>query len=142
MTYAAQSDLVTRYGFDLLVELTDRGEEPTGEIDAQVVEKAASGAAALIDGHLQGRYKLPLSETPPLLREVAEALTIYKLHRFAPSDKIGDEHKAALTTLDKIARGIVKLPIAGVEPATKPGNGVRVADRERPLTAASLKGFI
>lgn len=142
MTYAAQDDLVTRYGSDLLIELTDRSEEPTGQIDTAVVEKAATGTDALIDGYLQGRYQLPLVETPPLLREVAEALTIYKLHRYAASDMIADQHKAALTTLEKIAKGIVKLPIAGVEPAAKPGNGVRVTDRERPLTASSLKGFI
>ena len=142
MTYATQNDLVTRYGIGLLVELTDRAEEPTGEIDAQVVEKAASGTDALIDGYLQGRYVLPMSATPPLVRELAEAITIYKLHRYTPSEKIVDEHKAALVTLDKVAKGVVRLPIAGVEPAVKPGKGVRVTDRERPLTAASLKGFI
>lgn len=142
MTYATQPDLVTRYGSGLLVELTDRGEEPTGEIDGLVVDKAASGTDALIDGYLQGRYVLPLAETPPLIRELAEAITIYKLHRFSPSEKIEDEHKAALVILDKVAKGIVRLPVAGIEPAVKPGNGVRATDRERPLTAASLKGFI
>ncbi|UWQ31337.1 DUF1320 domain-containing protein [Leisingera sp. M527] len=142
MAYAAQDDLVTRYGQDLLVELTDRGEEPTGEIDADVVAKAISGTDALIDGHLQGRYVLPMAETPPLIRELAEQITIYKLHRYTPSELIKDEHKAALATLEKIAKGTVRLPVAGVEPATQPGNGVRVTDRERPLTAKNLKGFI
>ncbi|QBR36034.1 DUF1320 domain-containing protein [Leisingera sp. NJS201] len=142
MAYAAQDDLVTRYGQDLLVELTDRGEEPTGEIDADVVAKAISGTDALIDGHLQGRYVLPMAETPPLIRELAEQITIYKLHRYTPSELIKDEQKAALATLEKIAKGTVRLPVAGVEPATQPGNGVRVTDRERPLTALNLKGFI
>ncbi|MDE4175798.1 DUF1320 domain-containing protein [Phaeobacter sp. PT47_59] len=142
MAYTTQDKLIARYGESLLVELTDRAEVPTGLIDAATVTDAIGGAAALIDGHLQGRYTLPLSETPPLIEEVAEAIAIYRLHRYSPEEKIKDEYKDALSTLGKISDGKIRLPIQGVEPATKPGNGVRVTDRERPLTAANMKGLI
>ncbi len=142
MPYTTQDKLIDRYGESLLIELTDRAEVPTGQIDAAVVTGAITGAAALIDGHLQGRYVLPLSETPPLIEELAEAITIYKLHTYSPAEKIKDEYKDAKETLDKISAGKVRLPVQGVEPVTQPGNGVRVNDRERPLTPDNLKGFI
>ncbi|UWQ31289.1 DUF1320 domain-containing protein [Leisingera sp. M527] len=142
MAYTTLGKLAKRYGDSLLIELTDRADEPTGQIDDTVVVGAIEGADALIDGHLQGRYVLPLAVTPPLIEELAEAIVIYKLHTYSPEGKIKDEYKEAKETLDKISSGRVRLPVAGVEPATQPGNGVRVTDRERPLTAKNLKGFI
>ncbi|WP_027237249.1 gp436 family protein [Leisingera caerulea] len=142
MTYSTQDKLIKRYGESLLIELTDRAEVPTGQIDPTVVTDAITGAAALIDGHLQGRYVLPLSETPPLIEELAEQIAIYKLHLYEPDAKKVEEYKDAKATLRQIAKGEVRLPVQGVEPATQPGNGVRVNDRKRPLTPDNLKGFI
>lgn len=142
MTYASQSDLVDRFGTAMLVDLTDRADVATGEIDAAVVARALADTDAAIDGYLKGRYALPLPTTPPLLRDIAIAIAIYKLHRDAVGEKIRQDYVDAEKKLLLIAGGSIRLDVAGAEPEASGTNGVRVTDRERPLTAESLKGYI
>ncbi|MVO16851.1 gp436 family protein [Parasedimentitalea huanghaiensis] len=142
MAYTTLAQLNDRYGERLVIELTDRDEAPTGVTDTDTVDQAIEGAAAQINGYLQGRYALPLAETPPLIKDLAEAIAIYRLHIYSASDKIEAEHKAAVAALRDIGNGTIRLPIAGVEPKGSGGTGVRITDRERPLTAQNLKGFI
>jgi phage gp36-like protein len=142
MSYASQADLVERYGAPMLIDLTDRASPPADAIDAAVVSRALDDADASIDGYLLGRYILPLTSTPPVLRDLAQAIAIYKLHRDTVSDKIGSDYTSALKTLALIASGTVRLNVAGVEPAASGATGVRTTDRDKPLTTDSLKGFI
>lgn len=142
MTYTSLDQLETRFGKRLLVDLTDRSDEPTGEIDAQIVSGAITSAQALIDGFLVNHYALPLVEVPELISSLAEALVIYDLHVYEASEKIQAGEKSARKTLAQIADGTVGLPIAGKEPATKSTNDVRFTQRERPMVASSMKGFI
>jgi phage gp36-like protein len=142
MTYASQSDLVERFGEPMLMQLTDRADPPTNEIDAGVVTRALEDTDAAINGYLLGRYLLPLASTPPLLRDLAQAIAIYKLHRDTASDKISNDYASALKTLALISSGTVRLNVAGIEPETSGASGVRTTDRERPLTAENMKGFI
>ncbi len=142
MSYASQADLVERFGTDLLVDLTDRASPPTGEIDADVVTRALEDTDAMIDGYLKGRYKLPLSSTPPLLRDLAQAIAVYKLHRDTVADKIRTDYTDALKMLALISAGSVRLDVEGVEPESSGATGVRTTDRERPLTPENMKGFI
>lgn len=142
MTYATTQQLIDRYGAQMLVGLTDRGEVATREIVQDVVDRALADADALIDGYLGGRYALPLASTPPLVVDIAQRLAIWNLHTSSTDEKIEADHKAAMATLKDIAAGSVRLPVAGVEPASSGASGVVVTDRERPFTAANLKGFI
>lgn len=142
MPYATQAQLSDRFGADLLVRLTDRGPLPTGEIDSDVVARALADADALIDGYLAARYQLPLATVPALVVDLALAIAVYKLHVFQPDPKIEADHKAALSTLRDIARGDIRLAVAGVEPVTSDGGGAVVTDRERPFTADKMTGFI
>jgi phage gp36-like protein len=142
MTYASQADLVDRYGTDMLVDLTDRATPPAGAIDAAVVERALNDTDAQIDGYLLGRYLLPLATTPVVLRDIAQAMAIYKLHRDTVADKIAADYKSALDTLKQVASGAIRLNVAGAEPASSGASGVRTTDRERDMTPGNLRGFI
>ena len=142
MTYATLQQLSDRYGEEMLVLLTDRADVATGLIDAAVINRALADTDAMIDGFLKGRYILPLSETPPLLADIAQMISIWKLHRHQPNEKIEKDYKEAMSLLDRIATGKIRLPIDGAEPATSGGSGARITDRARPLTAENLKGFI
>ncbi|WP_316171043.1 DUF1320 domain-containing protein [Bradyrhizobium sp. SZCCHNRI1058] len=142
MSYAAQSDLVARYGTPMLIDLTDRADPPAGTIDAAVVTQALADADAAIDGYLLGRYSLPLATTPALLKDLAVPIAVYKLHRDTVSDKVRADYLDALKTLSQIASGAVRLAVAGIEPAASGASGVRTTDRARPLTPENLKGFI
>lgn len=142
MTYATQADLVERFGEQMLIDLTDRADPPAGSIDAGVVADALADTDAMIDGYLLGRYLLPLASTPTLLKDLAKAIAIYKLHRDSASDKIRDDYTNALKMLKQIADGDVRLNVAGVEPASSGATGVKVTDRPRDFTPDNLKGFI
>lgn len=142
MTYASAQQLEDKFGIRLLVDLTDRADPPAGEADADVLGRALADADAVIDGYLAARYQLPLETVPPLVSDIASAIAIYKLHTFSPDPKIEEDHKYALRTLELIARGTVRLPVAGIEPKGTGGTTARVTDRERNLTQDNMKGFI
>ena len=79
MPYNDLAKLTARFGEDLLLQLADR--DGSGAVDAGVVDGAIADTDAVIDGYLAGRYKLPLASTPPMLADLAAAITIYKLQR-------------------------------------------------------------
>ena len=142
MAYTSQSDLIDRYGARMLELLTDRASPPAGAIDGAVVDAAIAGAEAVIDGYLASRYALPLASVPALISEIAEAIAIWKLHPAAPDPKIEADYRAAMKLLADIASGTVRLQVAGVATEETGGTGARLTDRERPLTADNMKGFI
>ena len=142
MAYATAQQLEDKFGTRLLVDLTDRADPSTGMIDGDVVGRAITDAEATIDGYLAARYVLPLATVPPLVTDLALALAIYKLHTYSPDPKFTDDYKMAIRTLEQISRGMIRLPVAGIEPKGTGGGGARVTDRERPLSAGSMKGFI
>lgn len=142
MTYATQAMLVKRFGERTLVTLTDRGDVPTGQIDADLVAQELANTDAVINGYVGNRYRLPLDPTPELVTDLALSIAIYKLHVYAPDPKVKDDYDQAIRTLGHIADGKVKLDAAGVEPASSGASGVQFIDRERPLTPESMRGFI
>lgn len=103
MTYCTQADLVREFGAEELVQLTDRADPPTGQIDAQRVSDAIDDATAEINTYLAGRYTLPLASTPTVLRRVAVDLARYYLYV-----DIREDHPAALRYARqvKLLRGI------------------------------------
>jgi len=143
MPYATLQQLVDKHGERMLIELTDRADPPTGEIEEDVVARELANADAMIDGYLAARYKLPLAELPALLVPIAQAITIYKLHVYSAPEKIAEDYKSAVADLDRIAKGTIRLPgAAGIEPPSSGASGVQTNDRERPFTEGNLKGFI
>lgn len=143
MPYATLDNLTDRFGADMLVGLTDRSQPATGVIDAAVVDRALADADAMVDGYVGGRYVLPLAEVPPLIADIARTIAIWKLHTYKPDDKITEDYKDALRILRDISDGKITLNVASNSaPATVEGNGARLTDRERPLTAENLKGYI
>jgi phage gp36-like protein len=142
VSYTSLQDLIDRYGERLLLQVSDRAEPPAGVIGADEVDRALSDADAVIDGYLAGRYVLPLATVPPQLPPIAQAIAIYKLHVFQPEQKIADEYKDAIADLVRISNGVIRLPVAGVEPVSAGGEGVETIDRERDFTPENLRGFI
>lgn len=141
-SYTDLARLTARYGAAMLLRATDRAEDATGTIDAAVVQKACDDATALIDGYLAARYALPLVTVPPLIAAVAEDVAIWRLHPYETDPKLRADYEAALRTLRDIGTGIIRLPAPGLDLPGTGGTGAQYTDRERPLTADNLKGFI
>ena len=125
----------------MLIRLTDRGEVATETIDTDVIDRALADADAVINGYL-GRYALPLAATPPLIADLAQAIAIWKLHVYEPDPKIKADYDQALKSLAQISSGVIQLDLDGAEPEGAGGTGVEITDRDRPLTEATMKGFI
>ncbi|EDQ34294.1 Mu-like prophage protein gp36 [Hoeflea phototrophica DFL-43] len=142
MDYCTQIQLEARYGEALLVEISDRADVPTGTIDAELITRAITDATALIDGYLAGRYQLPLATIPALVTDLAQRIAIYYAHSNVASEKISKDYEAALRQLKDIASGLIKLDAGGAEPAGSGASEVRTNDSERPLSAATMKGYI
>lgn len=142
MDYCTQDELENRYGTALLTEISDRADVPTGTIDTDLITRAITDAAALIDGYLAGRYQLPLATVPALVTDLAQRIAIYYAHTNVASDKIGKDYEAALRQLKDIASGLIKLDAGGAEPEGSGASEVRTNDPERPLSAKTMKGFI
>lgn len=142
MSYASLAQLTARYGERLLLQVADRADPPAGAIDAGVVAPVLLDTDAVIDGYLAGRYVLPLAAIPPQLPPIAQSIAIYRLHVYEPEKKIADEYQAAIADLVRIANGVIRLPVAGVEPASSGASGVETIDRERNMTPENMRGFI
>lgn len=142
MPYATLQQLTDRYGAAMLIGLTDRGQPASGVMDEAVINRALADADALIDGYLAARYALPLAQIPALIASLAQSITIWTLHAYAPDPKIEADYKDALRALRDISSGAIRIPVAGLDPQGTGGSGARITDRERPLTADNLKGFI
>lgn len=142
MAYTSLDQLKSRYGEGFLISLTDRGEVATGAIDTDAVDQAIVDADAMIDGYLKGRYVLPLADVPALVSSLSRAISLYNLHIYDAPEKITADYEKALRQLKEIAQGVITLDVAGVEPDTSDTQGVLTTDRDRPMTAQSLKGFI
>lgn len=142
MTYITQVQLENRYGAQMVAKLTDRAVPATGLLDAATLAQALADTAAMIDGYLQGRYHLPLASVPPLLTDLAGAIAVYKLHRTMAPEKVRTDYEDARRQLEAIAKGVIRLSVAGVEPASGSADAPQTNTPERPFSPASLKGFI
>jgi phage gp36-like protein len=142
MTYTTQSQLLDRYGDRMLIGLTDRAYPATGVVNAATMIRALADTDAMIDGYLAARYALPLASTPTMIVDIAEMIAIWKLHTAAPDPKIEADYKGALSTLRDIAKGDIRLSVAGVEVAQPTTAGVQIVDRARPFTEENMTGFI
>jgi len=118
MSYASKQALIDRYGEDELIQLTDRAIPSTGAIDDAVLNAALDEADAEINGYLQSRYALPLSTVPLLIKKLAGELARFYLYDDNPTDPVIERHKAAIKTLELIARGTMHLGLDAAQQTT------------------------
>jgi phage gp36-like protein len=117
--YCSLNDLKKQVQEDTLIQLTD--DDNSGEIDASVIDESVIYSETLIDGYLRGRYTLPLSQVPAVIKILAVDLSIYRLYsrRFHTDtpDAISEKYKNSIRILEQIQRGIISL---GIETAGRP----------------------
>lgn len=133
MTYATESDLVERFGFNELAQRTNRVDGLT--IDTVVLGRALLDADAEIDGYLATRYTLPLGSTPTVLVRLAADLARYQLCADKVPDSVRQRYVDAVVVLKRLASGEVQLAGITAIPAAG-GSGNAVAAR----TPAKLFG--
>ncbi|WP_047257999.1 gp436 family protein [Chromobacterium subtsugae] len=117
MAYAAQADMVARFGDLEIIQLTDRAR--TGQIDAGVLQGALDDASCEIDSYLADRYLLPMPQVPRILVGLCCDIARYRLSgaETIETNVVRDRYRDAVAYLQRVALGKVTL---GVTPAGNP----------------------
>lgn len=91
------------------------------EVDMDKVKETLRAAEELTDGYLRGRYELPLSTVPTLLRDVVRTIARFKLYERRPEsnmpETVMETYKAAVKTLEQIRSGRITLGVAATAEA-------------------------
>lgn len=140
MRYASLQDMITRFSERRLVEMTDRFDPPSEEIDESVVDKALQDACDRIDGYVRAVYALPLAEAPAMLRGLAEDIAFFLLYE-EPTDEARKRYQEAFATLRDISTGKVKLPVAQGEETPSRPSVIQTSSQPRRMSRDSLRGL-
>lgn len=122
MAYATLTDMVSRFGEEQMVQLTDRS--GSGVIDATVMDRAIGDACAVVDGYLAGRYPVPLVPAPAILVGYACDLARYNLFPDANLDDVNTvriRQRDAIKFLELVGQGKLSL---GLQPEPTSDNTV------------------
>lgn len=112
MSYATQAQMVTRFGEQELLQLTDLNN--LGHIDAAVVSVALVDADAEINSYLAGRYNLPLTQESAELVRLACDIARYRLFDVRASEAVKVRYDDAIKKLRDIGKGVASLGIDAV----------------------------
>lgn len=113
MAYAAQTDIVARYGANILSTIADP--DGTGTVQVPLIAQALGDASEVIDSHLQERYLLPLATVPSLLVVLTVDIAVYRL-AVLPTDEMRHRYDDAMKMLKSIATGVLQLGLAPPPP--------------------------
>ena len=123
--YLSPEELLAFMPGKSVAQLTN--DDPKAEkADMAKVQEAVRAAEELAAGYLRGRYALPLSTVPTLLRDVVRTIARFKLYERRPESKMPDTvletYKAAVKTLEQIRSGRITLGVAATaEPVPERG---------------------
>ncbi|HUU84626.1 MAG TPA: DUF1320 domain-containing protein [Phycisphaerae bacterium] len=147
MGYISNSDIETRLGSAVYVQLTD--DQGTGSANTAVVDEARAGAEGEVDAYLARRYAVPIDLTRhPELAGVLASITLdlveYRLRLRRPpvSDEAASRRSQAVAWLDKVASARIDLPAAS-DPAPSATGGFKgqATGSERVLNREELADF-
>jgi len=116
MPYCTVDDIVGRIGEKTVTLLTNDGTPAAAVMDLDNAARAIAEAETVIDGYLSGRYALPLSPVPALVRKIATDLAVYNLYARRPAvdppKSVQAGYDGALSLLKGLQKGDVNLPEA------------------------------
>jgi phage gp36-like protein len=135
MRYCSLADLQLAMPLHTLIELSN--DEPSATtLNEAVIEVAVRQAEELVDAYLRGRYRLPLTSVPSVIKDMTVNLTRHWLYARRPEgadlpDAVTRTYKAALTMLEAIRDAKLTLGMPSGQDAPEPGE---IAVRARPRT--------
>lgn len=125
MTYATQANMITRFGEEEVIALTDRAN--LGAVDEAVLAGALVEADAEIDPYLAPRHKLPLASVPKILTGFACDIARYRLcgAGVTETEEIRNRYKDAVKFLEAVAAGRIGLGRDAANNVAPPANTVQ-----------------
>jgi phage gp36-like protein len=144
VSYATVQDMINRYPNRDLVQLTN--EDPTATtVNTTPITQALADASAEIDGYIEGRFTLPLTDPPVVLNRLTTDIAMYRLQSLRPLHDLEDARKRyedAVAILRQVAAGELTLGLAadGTEPPLA-GSLETVQGPDRVFDRDKLKGY-
>lgn len=103
--YATEADLVARFSEEEISNLKLMVSNP------QFVDDAIQDATEEINGHIGGRYPLPLPNVPSNLKRMACDIARYRLYFQQPTEEIRKRYEDAIAFLKRVADNKAHLQI-------------------------------
>lgn len=143
MSYCTLDDIRKMLPEELIVQLTD--DEAAGSLNQARVEEAISQADSEIDSYCGGRYAVPFSAVPDIVKKLSADIAIYNLYsrlvRDMPEVR-ADRYRSAVRQLEAIACGKLSLGVDPAPGASSEGRAETNTETDKKVfTRDSLKGF-
>jgi phage gp36-like protein len=142
MSYASLQTLIDQYGEAEVVRSADRDQD--GVADADVVERALTGADGIIDSYVGVKYELPINPVPDVLVEYAGDIALYRMSAEVGTytEEKRQRYDDAIKWLMAVAAG--KAVLGGQpEPPPKGGEGnIRLVAQPREFTRSYTGGIL
>ena len=144
MSYATAQDKINRYPNRDLVQLTN--EDPAATtVNTTPITQALADASAEIDGYIEGRFTLPLTDPPAVLNRLTTDIAMYRMQSLRPLHDLEDARKRyedAVATLIKVADGELTLGLSSdnQEPPTAE-SAENVQGPNRVFNRKKLRGY-
>ena len=103
--YATEADLVARFSEEEISNLKLMVSNP------QFVDDAIQDATEEINGHIGGRYPLPLPNVPSNLKRMACDIARYRLYFQQPTEEVRKRYEDAIAFLKRVADNKAHLQI-------------------------------
>ena len=145
MSYATAQDMINRYPNRDLVQLTN--EDPTATtVNDTPLTQALADASAEIDGYIESRFALPLTDPPAVLNRLTTDIAMYRLQSLRPLHDLEDartRYEDAIAMLTKVAAGELTLGLSAdnIEPPTASESIETVRTSGRVFNRGNLKGY-
>jgi phage gp36-like protein len=137
MNYVTIADMIARFGYDAINELSDQSN--SGQVDEDNVTLAIEHAESEIDSYLSSRYTTPITPAPVILRKVALNLAFYNLHDDHPTEGVEKLYKDGVDWLKAISAG--KASIGVEDESTGFGIATSHEESDRIFTVSTLEGY-
>lgn len=145
MDYCTIADIQAIAPAQDLIDLTD--DAGTGQMQTSVVQAYIDDAGEIIDSYIRGRYVLPLSPVPLLLKKIARDIALHDLYsrriRINPPEAITAAHKQALAWLQMIQAGKLILGTDDSQVQDAPSIGmIQTKSPDRVFSDSTLKDYL
>lgn len=130
MAYSLQTDIEEQISSGELIELTD--DAGAGAVDSSAVSRAIADADAEIESYCSGRYPMPFSPVPPMIRKLSVDIAIYNLFSRRAILKLPEERQKrydnAIRFLRDVSKGLISL---GSDAPAEPSDSLPQATRTK-----------
>jgi phage gp36-like protein len=110
--YASTDNMLSRFGEQDLILLTEREGSVPGQVELTVLTQALRDASAEIDGYIVGRYSLPLVTVPAVLERNCCDIARYFLYGDRAPEQVEKRYTAVVKFLTSVSKGEISLGLA------------------------------